>query len=234
MMGIIRDKKKFFILFFVVLLIDTVVKVCLPVYPYRFMSKPPVMLLLIVYYYYNNSATNRRNYWWTMLALVCYFLGDLLIIDHENIYLLVTSLFIYSVAKLFLCFRFSHKSDFQVRRLIPFSVVIFVYTMGLVSFIYHDLGNFFFPAIISYFISLLLCQFAYLRKGVVDRKSYLLVFVGVLSYMLSEGIMVIKTFKTDVPYQDFSIMFFYATGIYLIIHGIIIEKPEIEGAKDSF
>ncbi|OBQ55451.1 hypothetical protein JJL45_07870 [Tamlana sp. s12] len=224
MLNIIRDKKKFAILFFTVLIIDTAVKINLPAVPYRFFSKPWVLGLLIAYYYFNNEAAIKRNFSWTMLALVCFFLADFLIINHENMYLLMTSLFIYSVAKLFLCFRFSHKSDFQVRRLIPFSIAIFIYTVGLVSYIYEDLGNYFLPTLMSYFISLLLCQFAYLRKEVVDRKSYLSVFYGVICYMISEGIMVIKTFKTDVPYQDFSIMFFYATGVYLMVHGVIIEK----------
>ncbi|MBU2950064.1 lysoplasmalogenase [Tamlana agarivorans] len=223
MLNILKNKKKFFIVFFIVLFIDTIVKINLPIWPYRYVSKPPVIGLLFLYYYYNNSAS-KSNFSWTMIALLCFVVADFLIIDHENIYLLVISLVIYSVGKLFLCFRFSHRSDFRVRRLIPFSIVIFIFTVGLVRYIYEDLGNFFLPALISYFISLLLCQFAFLRKGVVDEKSYLFVFVGVLCYMLSEGIMVIKTFKTDVPYQDFSIMFFYATGLYLIVHGIITEK----------
>lgn len=224
MLNIIRDKKKFAILFFVVLFIDTAVKIYLPALPYRYISKPWVLGLLIAYYYFNNKASIKRNFSWTMLALFCFFAADFLIINHNHIYLLVSSLFIYSVAKLFLCFRFSHKSDFKVRRLIPFSIIIFVYTVGLVSYIYEDLGHFFLPTLISYFISLLLCQFAYLRKEIVDRKSYLSVFFGVICYMISEGIMVIKTFKTDVPYQDFSIMFFYATGVYLMVNGVIIEK----------
>ncbi|MDO6760066.1 lysoplasmalogenase family protein [Tamlana sp. 2_MG-2023] len=232
MLNILKDKKFFFIVFYIVLFIDTIVKINLPIWPYRYISKPPVMGLLILYFYYNNTASKNSDYSWTMLALACFFVSDFLIIDHENIYLLVFSLFIYSVAKLFLCFRFSHRSDFKVRRLIPFSIVIFIYTVGLVSYMFDDLGHFFLPTIISYFISLLLCQFAYLRKGVVDEKSYLFVFVGVLCYMLSEGIMVIKTFKTNVPYQDFSIMFFYATGIYLIVHGIITEK--ITESKNPF
>ncbi|AUS04193.1 lysoplasmalogenase family protein [Pseudotamlana carrageenivorans] len=224
MLHIIRDKNKFAILFFIVLIIDTAVKINLPAFPYRYLSKPWVLGLLIAYYFFNKKAALKHNFLWTMLALVCFFIADFLIIDHENIFLLISSLFIYSVAKLFLCFRFSHKADFKVRPLIPFSVVIFIYTVGLVSFIYEDLGDFFLPTLISYFISLLLCQFAYLRKEVVDRKSYLLVFFGVICYMISEGIMVIKTFKTDVPYKDFSIMFFYATGVYLMVHGVVIEK----------
>ncbi|MBU2950065.1 lysoplasmalogenase [Tamlana agarivorans] len=219
----LKDKRKFAVLFFVFLIIDTVVKSNYP-WPYRFVSKPPVILLIVFYYYYNYSASKTRNFTWVMLALACFFIADLLIINRENTTLLISSFVVYTLAKVFLCFRFSHKFDFKVSRLIPFSIVIFIYTVGLIVYIYEGLGNYFLFALISYFISLLLCQFAYLRKEAVDKKSYLYVLIGVLCYMVSEGFTIVNTFKTDLPYQDFCIMFFYATGIYLIVHGIIIEK----------
>ncbi|OBQ55452.1 hypothetical protein JJL45_07865 [Tamlana sp. s12] len=223
MLTILKDKKKFALLFFVMLIIDTIVKTNFP-WPYRFISKTPTILLIVLYYYYNYSPAENRNFFWVMLALCSFFVADLLIINRENQMLLVSSFVVYTLAKIFLCFRFSHKSDFKVSRLIPFSIVIFVYTVVLILYIHDGLGSYFIFALISYFISLLLCQFAYLRKEVVDKKSYLFVLSGVLCYMVSEGITIINTFKTDVLFQDFSIMFFYATGVYLIIHGIITEK----------
>ncbi|WP_191963446.1 lysoplasmalogenase family protein [Pseudotamlana haliotis] len=223
MMTVLYDKKKFAVLFFIFLLIDTVVKSNFH-WPYRFISKPPVILLIIAYYYYNYSTSRGRNFSWVMLALGCFFIADLLIINRENVTLLVSSFVVYTLGKVFLCFRFSHQYDFKVSRLIPFSIVIFFYTVGLIIYIYEGLGDYFLLALISYFISLLLCQFAYLRKEAVDRKSYFYVLVGVFCYMISEGITIVNTFKTDLPFQDFCIMFFYATGIYLIVHGIVIEK----------
>ena len=224
MLSFFKHKKKFAILFFLVLLIDLAVKTNLPIYPYRYLSLPPVIILLILYYYYNRAPSEIRGYSWSMLSLFCFLIADVLIIDNSSIYILVATLIAYTLAKVFLIFRFSHQSDFNVTRLMFFSAVIFIYTALLVIFVYDELGNLFFPMIITFFTSLLLCQFAYLRKGVVDRKSYLLVFIGVVFYMISEGIMVVKTIKSDVPFQNFSIMFFYALGLYLIVNGIIIEK----------
>ncbi|WP_194767196.1 lysoplasmalogenase family protein [Tamlana sp. I1] len=223
MLTIIKDKKKFAILFFIMLLIDTIVKTNLP-WPYRFISKPPTIFLIILFYYYNHTATEGRNYFWVMLALFSFFVADLLIINRANVTLLISSFVVYTIAKVFLCFRFSHTSDFKVSRLIPFSIVIFIYTVVLVLYIHDGLGSYFLFALFSYFISLLLCQFAYLRKEVVDKKSYLFVLAGVLCYMVSEGITIINTFKGDVLYQDFFIMFFYGTGIYLMVYGMITEK----------
>lgn len=224
MLDLLKDKKKFAILFFSVLVIDILVKSYCPVVPYRYISKFPVLLLLILYYYFNNSQARPVKYWWTMASLFCFFIGDILIISHENIVFFTISLLLFTFGKMFFSFRFSHTSDFKVRRLIPFSIVMFVYTVGLISFLYDDLKDFLLPILISYFISLLLFQFAYLRKDVVNRASYLCVFFGVIIYMISEGVMIIKTFKTPLPFQEVIIMLFYGAGLYLIVNGIVIEK----------
>ncbi|WP_189360709.1 lysoplasmalogenase family protein [Algibacter mikhailovii] len=224
MLSLFKDKKKFALLFFSMLIIDILVKLNCPVFPYRYISKTPILLLLVAYYYFNNTQTRQAKYRWTMTSLICFFIGDVLIISHQNIIFFSVSLLMFTLGKLFLSFRFSHKSDFQVKRLISFSIIMFAFTVGLISFIYEGLKGFFLPVIISYFISLLLFQFVYLRKDVVDKRSYLFVFFGVIVYMISEAVMVIKTFKTDLPFQELIIMLFYGAGLYLIVHGMIIEK----------
>lgn len=224
MLSLIKDKKKFAILFFVILIIDVLVKMNCPVFPCRYISKPPVLLLLILYYYFNNIQTRPFKFWFVVVSLFCFFVGDILILNHENIVFFSISLLLFTLGKLFLSFRFSHTSDFKVSRLLPFSIIMFAYTVGLISYLYDGLKNFFLPVIISYFISLLLFQFAYLRKDVVDKASYKYVFFGVIIYMISEGVMVIKTFKTDLPLQEVIIMLCYGTGLYMIVHGIVIEK----------
>lgn len=224
MLSLLKDKKKFAILFFAILVIDVLVKMNCPVVPYRYISKSPVLLLLILYYYFNHSQTRPIKHWFAMVSLFCFFIGDILIISHKNILFFSVSLLLFTLGKLFLSFRFSHTSDFKVSRLLPFSIVMFAYTVGLISFLYDGLKNFFLPIIISYFISLLLFQFAYLRKDIVDKASYQYVFFGVIIYMISEGVMVIKTFKTDLPLQEIIIMICYGLGLYMIVHGIVIEK----------
>lgn len=216
-----KNIKKFTVLFFSVLIIDVLVKLSCPSIPYRYISKPLVLLLLISFYYKNQSEIKRRDFNWTMLGLLSFLMADIVLIDVGNTVSLGVALFLASIAKLFLCFRLSHKFDFKVRRLIPFSIIMFAYTFGLVSLVYDGLKNFFVPALISFFISLLLFQFAFLRKGIVNNKSYWLVFYGVVLFMISEGLMAIKTFKTDVIFQDGLIMFLYGTAIYLIVIGIV-------------
>ena len=216
--------KQFALLYFSILLVDILVKLYCPIFPYRYISKPWLMLLLGGYFYFNKKIKNKKNHIWMFLALASFFIGDILVINHTNIIFLSSSLFFFSLGKMFFCIKFSHKKDFNVSRLIPFTIVMFGYVIFLFGFLYKSLNAFLIPALISFFLTLLMFQFAYLRKGVFNRKSYFFVFFGVVLYIISEGIMAIKTFKTIIPYQDFLIMFFYGVSIYFIVYGIVSEK----------
>lgn len=76
------------------------------------------------------------------------------------------------------------------------------------------------------FLTLLMFQLAYLRKDAFNKKSYFYVLFGVFSYSICEGMMAIKTFKFDLPFQDFFIMFLYGLGLYFVVFGIINEKED--------
>tara|TARA_R110002049_G_scaffold143647_6_gene305851 strand:+ start:87 stop:788 length:702 start_codon:yes stop_codon:yes gene_type:complete len=224
MLNVLNNEKRFSILFFAILLIDILVKLYCAAFPYRYISKPIVLFILFLYYYINNKERKKKKKLWVIIALTSFFIGDILIINHTNIIFLGASLFCFSVAKIFLSFRFSHKADFNIVRLVPFSIIIFAYTVFIVSLLYDSLGAFFVPALFSFFLSLLLFQFAFLRKGVFDKVSYLYVFIGVILFIISESLMAIKTFKTDILLQDFLIMFLYGLALYLITVGIVKEK----------
>lgn len=218
------NHKRFALIFFTILLIDVYVKLYCPVFPYRFISKPFVILLLFVYYYLNKTENTTKRHFWVFLGLFSFFIGDILIINHTNILFLAMSLFFFSVGKIFFCFKFSNKQDFNISRLVPFSIIMFIYTVFLISMLFSNLKAFLVPALISFFLTLLMFQFAYLRKGVYSKASYLNVFYGVLLFVLSESIMAIKTFKQELPFQDFLILMLYGTSMYFIVLGITKEK----------
>ncbi|WP_369686009.1 lysoplasmalogenase family protein [Mariniflexile sp. AS56] len=179
---------------------------------------------MFLYYYLNNREINKKKHLWLCLALLMLFIGDILIINHTEVVFLGVSLFFYSLGKVFLSFRFSHKFDFNISRLIPFSIAMFIYTVGIISFLFDSLDFFYVPALISFFITLLLFQFAFLRKVAVNNISYVYVCVGIVLYIMSESMMTIKTFKQDLPFQDVLIMLFYGLALYFIIVGIVKEQ----------
>ncbi|GGG59222.1 hypothetical protein GCM10010976_32480 [Bizionia arctica] len=160
------------------------------------------------------------------LAILSFFVGDLLIINSVDIIFIGLSLLVFSIGKIFFCFKFSHKRDFKISRLVPLTIILFCYIIFFTAILLNNLNNFFFPALITFFLTLLMFQFAYLRKDVFNKKSYFCVLFGVLLYSFSEGLMAIKTFKFDLPFQDFAIMFFYGVGLYFIVYGVVNEKEE--------
>ncbi|MFD1163549.1 lysoplasmalogenase family protein [Hwangdonia seohaensis] len=222
------NHKQFALLYFIVLSIDIVVKLNCAQFPYRFMSKPWVIIILLGYFYFNLINKNDTKHKMVFWALLSFLLGDLIILlKGDSVVLLGITIAFFTAAKLFLSYTFSHNKDFSVSRLIPFTSILFVYTVFMTWFLYDDLKAFFVPALISFFISLLMLQFAFLRQVVFNKKSFKCVFIGVLSYVASEGLQAVQLFKGMFPLQEFLSTLFYGFGLYAIVFGILNEK-EIE------
>jgi uncharacterized membrane protein YhhN len=225
-----KNHKQFTILYFLVLAIDIAVKLNCPI-EFRYFSKPILILLLLFYYYQQREVNNKRDQLWVFLALSSFLIGDILIINDFDPVFLGASLLFFTLGKMFFSIKFIHKEDFNVVRLIPFSVLLFAYIFLLVGFVYENLNVFFSAAIISFFFTLVIFQFAFLRKGVYSSRSYYYVFFGVLLFLISESIMAIKTFKDGIPYQDFLIMLAYGSSIYFLTMGILFEKDNVAERK---
>ncbi|TYB77178.1 lysoplasmalogenase family protein [Bizionia myxarmorum] len=220
------NHKLFALLYFSMLLIDILVKLNLPPFPFRLFSKPFILLLLLVYYIFNKTGNNKRKQLWMFLALISFFVGDLLIINNTNLIFVSISLFVFSLGKIFFCLKFSHRKEYRISRLIPLAVLLFCYIIFFTALLLNDLKSFFIPALITFFLTLLMFQLAYLRKDVFNKESYFYVLFGVFSYSICEGMMAIKTFKFDLQFQDFFIMFLYGLGLYFVVFGIINEKED--------
>lgn len=223
---IFSNHKQFAWLFFSMLIIVLIVKLNLPPFPYRLITKPVLLILLIIYFITNKKGKNKSKHLWMCLALLSFLIGDILIINHQNVIFLSLSLVVFSLGKIFFTLKFSHKQDFKVSRLIPFTILIFFYIVLLIGFLINNLKSFFIPALASFFLTLLMFQFAYLRKDVFNKKSYLSVLFGIFLYTSSEAIMAIKTFRLDLPFQEFLIMLFYGVGLYFVVYGVVNEKEE--------
>ena len=124
------------------------------------------------------------------------------------------------------CIKFSNNRDFNLIRLLPFSFFSFLLMVLILMLVINKLGNFFIPVLLYFFVSLLMFLFAYLRKNDVNKMSYYLVFLGMFSFLISEIVMVLKTFYIHIPYNQTVIMLSYGVAQYLIVLGIINEKKQ--------
>ena len=231
---IFKDLIKFTALFFVMLLLDIVVKQSLPAVPYRYISKPLVVLLLIGYYLNNSNNHNKNAQLLTLAALISFLFGDVFLIKGavDSMFLAIGISF-FVLGKAFYCFRFSHSKDFNISRLIPFFIFCFIFITGLFLLIYDNLEQMFIPILIYFFVAVMMLQLAYLRKEAVSSISYNMVLFGALITIVSDSVTALKEFYTPVPFQEIWIMLFYGISQYLIIVGLTKEEnTELQLSKN--
>ena len=97
------------------------------------------------------------------------------------------------------------------------------------NLIYDNLHQLFIPVMIYFFTSVILLQFAFLRKADVNKMSYLVVFIGTVLCIVSDSITALKIFYLpNFAYEKITIMLFYGIGQYLIVYGITkeVKQPE--------
>lgn len=224
MSQLFKNNTYFSILFFIALLIDIVVKVIDETSFFRFITKPIVMILLLCYYYINQREHKKRSFYIMLTALSLFLIGDVFLILYKNQVLYIIGIFMFILAKLSLVLRFSNRKDFEIRELVPFLIFCFIYMFGLLSVTYDNLGAYFLPVLIYLFICMITLLFAILRRGVVNKLSFLLVLFGVFFSGISESIAILQSFyNPDIPYHKILVMLFYGLGQYFIVKGIVYE-----------
>ncbi len=223
MISLFKNKIYFSVLFAAVLFIDIAVKIYLEDFPYRYISKPIVLSLLIGFYLVNNKETNKKKSLYVLLGLLSFLIGDIFVIDYSTQVFFIVSMLLFSLGKLFYCLKFTNFEDFNVNRLIPFLIICFIFMVFIFRLIYENLGDYFIPVLIYFFVSLLLALFSFLRKNATNVDSYRMVFLGILFFLVSETVMVLKTFYHEIIFQDFLVMFTYGVAQYLIVTGLLLE-----------
>ena len=218
----------FSIIFFCLLSLDIYTKLNLDTIPYRYISKFLTIGSLVAFtvacFYKRKDLKNNL----LIYGLFVFFIGDIIIIDHLNMVKFYVSLLLFVAGKICYTLKFMHKEDFSINRLIPFFIVCFLYVAIVYNFIFPNLKLYFIPITLYFFITLLMTLFAYIRKGVANRKSYYLVLCGVGFFIVSETTMVIKMFYGDVLFQDFLVMFCYGVAQYLIVLGLMFENKTLK------
>lgn len=197
--------------------------------PYRYISKTLLIGWLVAFYLMNQKETSKKHFWFMIIALSSFIIGDWLLIEPKNTALFASGMMFFIVGKLFYAFRFSNQRDFKLGRLLPFLSICFLYILWLMNLIYDNLHQLFFPVLIYFFASIIVLQFAFLRKGDVNSHSYYLVFIGMIVSMASDSITALKVFyMPDFAYEKVTIMLFYGVSQYLIVLGITREVKQKE------
>lgn len=226
MKALFKNKVCFVVLFMTIIIVDLIIKDTLKTIPYRYLSKSLIMISLIIFYFLHQKEQQKKHLYYMYIAMFCFFIGDMFLINYEEVIFYILGVFLFIVGKLFYVFRFSNQKDFKLVDLFPFFALCFIHMLLIMNLVIGNLGSFLIPVFIYLFISLILMLFAFLRKNEVNRISYILVLLGVLLSVINDSVTVLQSFYNPeiIPHYDVFVMILYGVSQYLIISGILKES----------
>jgi len=220
-MQLTTTEKRFTLIFFLITILEIVCSNMHSIEHLRFYTKPLILISLIIYYFKMSSeiAKELRNF--TLMALVFSLLGDvLLMFTHINANYFLSGLVAFLIAHVMyiLVFRKQKNSD---KPSLVFLIALLIYG-ALIFYVLGDrLADMLIPVVIYMLVILTMAFAASRRKGRVSLQSYNLVLIGALFFIISDSLIAINKFYTEVPLADILIMTTYAIAQYLIVLGLL-------------
>jgi uncharacterized membrane protein YhhN len=192
--------------------------------------KPLIMLWIAVYF-----LLNARKRSFTAGVLIAFFfswVGDMFLMfaggssNELFFYAGVGGFFLAQVAYIFI-FLLSRENDIKglLLRNPLWIIPLAGYGVLIYLFLYPRLEGPMVLIVLVYAISLVGMALAALnRRDRVNVSSFRLVFAGSLVFLVSDSLLAVNKFHTQLPYAGFLIMLTYITAQYLIMRGLILER----------
>ncbi len=222
MILLFKKKKLFFLLFLIILFTDIVFHNIDGFNEYRYVSKLLIPISLMVFFYYNSYNFIIKERLLIIIALLFSSFGDFILISDPGTLLFSIGISMYMISKIVYSLVFSFRAKFDIDRLLPFLTITLLYCLVIIYFVYSGKGI---PILFMYIlVSLIMLKVAYLRFKVVIRKSYLLVLLGCVFFIISESIIGLDKFYAPILYESIFGMLFYGLAQFLIINGLIFQN----------
>ncbi len=220
-------KGKIFILFCAVF-ISELIAVSLSISWLEYITKPLIMLLLGAYYMISVKGHDSGMSRPVLAAIVFSWLGDvaLLFQKFEPIYF-VLGLGSFLIAHIAYILAYDqHKSDqsgevLQGVQKFRFAFPIVLAGTGLITILYPHLGELKIPVIIYSFVLMVMVIKALFRFGYTHLKSFWLIFMGAILFMISDSLIAIDKFLSGFDASGMAIMSTYMTAQLLIVKGFL-------------
>lgn len=193
--------------------------------------KPLIMIWITLYFLLNARKRSFRT--GVLLAFFFSWTGDIFLMfsggyDNEMLfYAGVGGFFLAQVAYIFV---FLLNAENDIKGLLLRNPLWFIPLLGygvlIYWVLYPRLDGVMVPVILVYALSLVGMSLAALnRRDRVNYSSFRLVFAGSLFFLASDSMIAINKFHTEIPHAGFLIMLTYIIAQYLIMRGLILEKP---------
>ncbi len=186
------------------------------------LSKPLIMISLMAYYW--TGVTNRNTLF--VAAMFFCWLGDVLLMfqqQQELFFIFGLVAFLTGHVLYIFCYRKLRREGEGLNgpQRIRFSLPIVLAGTGLVTVLYPHLGDLKIPVMVYALVITLMALQALFRYGHTSKLSFVLVFCGAISFMLSDSLLAINKFMQPLPLAGLAIMLTYILAQYLIVEGVL-------------
>jgi uncharacterized membrane protein YhhN len=189
--------------------------------------KPLIMIGLMAYYYVLSPARSRLF----LVALFFCWLGDVfLIFQSNNPLFFMTGLasFLAGHIVYIFCYRQLQTSPSSRELLgsqkVRFAFPIILAGTGLVTILYPFLGALRIPVMIYALAITLMALTALFRYGRTNSKSFLLIFIGAVLFMVSDSLLAINKFHHAFSAAGALVMLTYSVAQFLIVEGALAHE----------
>lgn len=224
-----KNLKPFLWFFGIILIVELIVVSNLELLQFRIFTKPLVVGSLLVFFLM--QEVDKKTKMLVTAALIFSVIGDVqLIYSGESDSLFVGGLAAFLVAHIMYIIQFSRTRNKDVGFLAPF-LVLLVYAISMFWYLSDSLHDMAIPVAVYIVVFLAMILFAYLRDDSMTDNSYIYILSGALLFMLSDSIVGITRFKSDIPFSGPLVMGIYGTGQLLMVLGIL--KSAISTAQEA-
>ncbi len=228
MTSLFRNVSSFSIIYFAIVIICLFLRLLANDTDYMYMFRPLTLIPLIIYYFQNSKETRKKIRFLVIIAMLFFFVGELFFSYKERISLSSAGILFYSVGKFLFCASFSNEREFNSKLLKIYLLIIFVLIIVVMSLVFNNLEAYMVPVLIYLFASVFMCQYALMRKDEVNKESFILVTIGMTTFIMVDSLAALKYFYLNNQYIPQEVLIFiYALSQYLIITGLVREKQEL-------
>lgn len=168
-----------------------------------------------------------------LAAFVFSWTGDILLMfdaaSERFFYAGVGGFFLAQLAYIHIFVRYSENGGKGYLQRNPLPGLLFIgYASGFCYLLYPGLEGPMKPIILIYALSLITMSMTALnRHARVNHRSFLLVFIGSILFVLSDSMIAFNRFLVEFRMAGFWIMVTYITAQYLIMRGLLLERSAV-------
>ena len=215
---------KFKILFFFLLIAELLCGSIDRLSSVHYFTKPSILMALIIYFFIQSKSISTKMRIMTLAALSFSLSGDILLmfVDQSANYFML-GLVSFLLAHVFYIVIFLMRRNPEINPSAVISILI-LYAIGLFYLLNDRLVELLIPVIIYMLVILIMVITAFLRQRKVSQKSFILVFLGAILFVISDSILALNKFYMPLKFSGLTIMLTYGLAQFFIVRGLLKQR----------